>query len=115
MTPASSHRPTMSDPAAHRPTVATFGATYVYPGAEGDAGTRDPGSGGIRFISFAPGGTSGAAAPGPRGGGASGFIAWPRGARAGAATDERMDHIGGWKVRLTIPGPTFTYQDASGA
>lgn len=81
----------MSDPAAHRPTVATFGATYVYPGAEGDAGTRDPGSGGIRFISFAPGGTS------------------------GAATDERMDHIGGWKVRLTIPGPTFTYQDASGA
>lgn len=91
MTPASSHRPTMTDPAAHRPTVGTFGATYVYPGAEGDAGTRDPGSGGIRFISFAPGGTS------------------------GAATDERMDHIGGWKVRLTIPGPTFTYQDASGA
>lgn len=69
----------------------TFGSSYAYPGEEGDAGTRDPGEGGIRFISFTSGGAS------------------------GATTDEHMDDSGGWRVQLEVPGPTFRYTDSTGA
>lgn len=81
----------VSDPSHFGPSVrnsdsndGTFGVTYAYPGSGGDASTRDDGTGGIRLVSFTPGGES------------------------GAATDYHMDDAGNWTTTLRVYGSTFT-------
>ncbi|MGE3621297.1 MAG: hypothetical protein AB7L84_12630 [Acidimicrobiia bacterium] len=82
----------VANPAAFGPSIknstsndGTFGVTYAYPGSGGDPGTRDPGNGTMRLVSFTPNGES------------------------GEATDYHMDDQGNWTTQLRIYGSTFTY------